>query len=434
MQDGVSLAQARRLPLIIAIADLLVVWLLLRQGLLWPALFWLVLHLGLQTLRWRLMRVTPAADGQGARAAFDRLAWMAPLLGLSRALPVALLFPRDAPVEQMALTVIYLGHASGVVATAVGRWRAYLSWAAPALGSLALAWAWAGGPDGGLIAVLICMLVVLLTRYVHDHGQILAAMAGLVDDNRQLAASLAAERDRIAAASRRQARVFTAAGHDLRQPLHAIQTNVLALQLLAAQGGDEPMRRIGAAILRSTDHAQALLDDVLDLSRLEAGALQPSWQAVDLAALLRSTRGEFEALAAARGLWLRDEADKAGALAVRADAAMLRRILHNLVGNAIKYTREGGITLQAAAAADGRVALAVIDTGPGIAAEEQALVFDEFVRGAAGVASNERGLGLGLAIVRRMAGLLGAELSLDSAPGRGTRVQLLLARASPAVH
>lgn len=433
MQHGVSLSPARRLPLILAIADLLVVWLMLRQGLLWPALLWLALHLGLQILRWRLMCVATGGAGEGARAAFDRLAWLAPLLGLSRALPVALLFPREAPVEQMALTVIYLGHASGVVATAVGRWRAYLSWAIPSMGSLALAWVWVGGPDGWLIAALICMLVALLTRYVRDHGQILAAMAGLAADNQQLADSLRAERQHVAAASRRQARVFTATGHDLRQPLHAIQTNVLALQLLAAQGGDERVRQIGAAILRSTDHAQALLDDVLDLSRLETGALQPSWQVVDLAALLQCTRGEFEALAAARGLWLRDEAADLGPLPVRADAAMLRRILHNLVANAIKYTREGGVTLQAAAAADGRMALAVVDTGPGIAAEEQALVFDEFVRGAAGVASQERGLGLGLAIVRRMADLLGAELSLDSAPGRGTKVQLLLAPASPAV-
>lgn len=434
MQFGLSRRLVARLPPILATADLLIIWLMWRQGLGWPALAWAVVHVGLQVVRWNLMRARPGTDADEARAAFDRLAWIAPLLGLSRAVPVALLFPREAPLEQMVLTVIYLGNAAAGVAVAVGRWWTYLSWAVPAFGSLALAWALQGSADAWLIAGLICGLIGLLTSYVHDHGQALAALAELVEDNQQLAASLRAERDRVAAASRRQARVFTAAGHDLRQPLHAIQTNVLALQLLAAQGGDEPMRRIGAAILRSTDHAQALLDDVLDLSRLEAGALQPSWQAVDLAALLRSTRGEFEALAAARGLWLRDEADKAGALAVRADAAMLRRILHNLVGNAIKYTREGGITLQAAAAADGRVALAVIDTGPGIAAEEQALVFDEFVRGAAGVASNERGLGLGLAIVRRMAGLLGAELSLDSAPGRGTRVQLLLAPASPAVH
>ena len=407
--------------------DLVTFWLLLRQGLVAPALVWAAVYVAIQSMRWRHAHRVSRDPALDAPRALQRLGGVMVLLGALRAVPVALLFTRDAPQEQNLLSLIYIGMAAAAVVTAGGRWRVFLAWAVLAVGSLALAWAAKGTVQGFVVAGLIVMLIASMTSYVNDQQRTLTTMVELVDENKRLAARLRAERDHVAAASQSQTRFFAAAGHDLSQPLLALAMNATALEHLAQQRGDKCLHELSAGIRCSLDHARELLDSLLDISRLDAGAVQPDWQSVDVAPLLDSVRETYAKLADAHGLWLRTEVDPAAAPSVRADPALLRRILHNLVANAVKYTQRGGVTLQALPGGEGQVRLVVADTGPGIAAEDHERIFEEFVQGDQRAhPDRERGLGLGLAIVRRVAQLLQVPLQLDSAPGQGTQFALTL--------
>lgn len=224
---------------------------------------------------------------------------------------------------------------------------------------------------------------------------------------------LMAARDAAERANRSKTGFFTAVSHDLLQPLHAARLTVSTLAELEEGGGR-------ANLVSQIDHAlssiEELLKTILDLSKLEAGVLRPSMQAVSLAEVFDSVAVDLEPLARSKGLGLRLRSPN---LFVRSDPLMLRRILQNLVGNSVRYTERGGILLLARRRGED-VRLEVWDTGPGIAAAERERIFDEFQRGAASERTGALGLGLGLSIVRRMAEALGHPLDLISREGRGT--------------
>lgn len=164
---------------------------------------------------------------------------------------------------------------------------------------------------------------------------------------------------------------------------------------------------------------------MLDVSRLDAGAVQPVVAPVGVHALFTSLQNMFTGRAEEKGLQLRFRAP--GELAVRSDMLLLERLLANLVDNAIKYTHAGGVLVAArAGAAAGRagcVRFDVVDTGIGIAAEHQQAVFDEFYQLGNPQRDRRFGLGIGLSIVRRLSGLLAHPVALRSRPGRGSRFQ-----------
>ncbi|MDR7193026.1 PAS-domain containing protein [Luteimonas terrae] len=204
-------------------------------------------------------------------------------------------------------------------------------------------------------------------------------------------------------------RFLTAVGHDLMQPLHAAQlfTDALSQQL---PGDVEPrLRQIRGALDSTSD----LLTGLFDMSRLEAGGLVPQPRAFPLAEVLEPLASEFAALAAERGLSFRHVRSRAW---VDSDPQLLRRVLQNFLGNAVRYTPRGGVLI-GVRRVGGQVRVEVHDTGPGIPDAQQAMIFEEFRRGegAAG-----QGLGLGLAIADRIAHLLHAPIALRSRTGHGT--------------
>jgi signal transduction histidine kinase/Na+/proline symporter len=218
-----------------------------------------------------------------------------------------------------------------------------------------------------------------------------------------------------------KSRFLAAIGHDLLQPLHAAHlfTDALAQQLGTA--GDHGPGAARAAAPQDTlaqirgalDSTTGLLTGLLDMSRLEAGGLVPERRAVPLAEVLEPLVSEFRALAAERGL---DFRHAPSTLWVDTDPQLLRRVLQNFLANAVRYTASGRVLL--GVRRDGAGArIEVHDTGPGIAREQQQLIFEEFRRG--GDAPGQ-GLGLGLAIAERIAELLRAPLALRSETGRGT--------------
>ena len=210
-------------------------------------------------------------------------------------------------------------------------------------------------------------------------------------------------------ANETKSRFLAAVSHDLMQPLHAAQ---LFAHTLGARLG--PQERVAARHLEGALTAtESLLGGLLDIARLDGGRLRPRPRAFALAEVLDPLAAEFGALAEERGLRMDAIATRAW---IRSDPQLLRRVLQNFLGNALRHAERGRVLL-GCRRSGGELRIEVWDTGPGIPADEQRLIFEEFRRGSAAAG---QGLGLGLAIAERMANLLGHRLTLRSWPGHGS--------------
>ncbi len=222
--------------------------------------------------------------------------------------------------------------------------------------------------------------------------------------------------------------VFLASmSHELRTPLNAI----LGFTTLLREGGAAPEEQGKDLdiISRSGEHLLHLIDDVLDMAKIEAGRSVVESGPCDVQSLVRDLTEMMRMRAMAKNLQLLVEQSPGFPRRVRTDAAKLRQILTNLIGNAVKYTERGGIMLRLNGLPEdpsGRVLLQfeVEDTGVGIAAKDQGRVFEPFVR--VGDPGFQDGTGLGLAIVRQYVELMGGTIRLESEPGRGSRFRMEL--------
>ena len=214
-------------------------------------------------------------------------------------------------------------------------------------------------------------------------------------------------------ASRAKSRFLAAASHDLRQPLQAINMFVAALKATTAE--PDCVEIIGSIqeSLRATDD---LLDALLDVSRLDAGVLQPRLRDVAVADLVDRMESEFAGPAAGKGIALRTVTSSA---MLRADPVLLDRILRNLVSNAVRYTERGRVLI-GCRRRGANLRIEVWDTGIGIPADKIGAVFEEFYQLGNPERDRTRGLGLGLAIVDRMSKLLGYHVDVRSRPGCGS--------------
>ncbi|MBI1217377.1 MAG: response regulator [Rhodobacteraceae bacterium] len=258
-----------------------------------------------------------------------------------------------------------------------------------------------------------------------------AAIAAMAEANETLEARVAARttelQEALARAERAnaaRARFVAAASHDLLQPLSAAR---LFLASALDEAVPEPTRQTLEKAENALVSVGQILDALLDISRLEAGRAEVEVRPVRLDRLLAQLSDEFMPVAAKKGLDLRILPARAE---VESDPTYLRRILQNLIGNALRYTETGRVLVGVRHRGDG-LRIEVHDTGPGIPAEEQANIFKEFHRLNAPASASE-GMGLGLAIVDRACALLGHPLTLRSAPGHGTCFALGLHRAARA--
>ncbi len=218
---------------------------------------------------------------------------------------------------------------------------------------------------------------------------------------------------------------LAAASHDLRQPLHALGLFVSALAH-SESAKREP--ELVAHIRSATDSLQNLLDAILDLSRLDGGNVVPRITAFGLGPVLESVQRDLALVAEHKGLRLRV---RATGLWARSDPDLVQRILLNLVGNALRYTRSGGVLVSCRRRGD-RVLLEVWDTGAGIPENAREEIFEEYIQLENPERDRAKGLGLGLAICRRLAGLLGASLGVRSRPGHGSVFWITLPLEHPA--
>ena len=240
------------------------------------------------------------------------------------------------------------------------------------------------------------------------------------------------KREMAEQASQAKSRFLATLGHEVRTPM----TGVLGMtELLAATPLDAGQRRHVEAIRHAGEHLLRLVNDALDLARIEAGKLELADEPFPLQGVLDDVAGLMGPLAEHKGLHFRLQVAAEAPAVLRGDRTRVLQILLNLLGNAIKFTEQGAVGLEVAALAPHGVRLQVSDTGPGLNAEQRARLFRRFEQ-AEGVrtASRYGGSGLGLAISQELAAAMGGRITVDSAPGQGTRftVELPLAQAAPA--
>ena len=216
-----------------------------------------------------------------------------------------------------------------------------------------------------------------------------------------------------------KARFLAAASHDLRQPLHALS---LFVELLAARVQDPVQRAFVDRIDLSSRALGGLLNALLDLSRVDAGALKPRLTHFELDKLLRELEGEVTGAAAHKGLRLEV---RATAVIVESDRELLGRVLRNLLANAVRYTEKGTVTVEARSEG-AKLVVSVADTGVGIPPSAQEKVFEEFYQVGNPERDREQGLGLGLSIVRGICRTLDHRLTLISQPQRAVGTEVLV--------
>ena len=245
--------------------------------------------------------------------------------------------------------------------------------------------------------------------------------AGIRSDAATQAAALHAERDRALELARTRAEFISHASHEIRTPLHGIVG--YATLLLGTELSDE-QRSFANALRTGVESLLSVVSDVLDVSRLDAGALALEKTGFDLVALVLGVTRSFQETASSRGLSLSVDTHALAHPNLVGDPGRIRQVLVNLVANAVKFTDAGSVVVRAETSRmqHERIALrlSVTDTGPGIPAAAQRRLFQPFSRlGTAGAASKP-GTGLGLAISKQLVELMGGTLQVDSAPRRGS--------------
>jgi signal transduction histidine kinase len=239
-------------------------------------------------------------------------------------------------------------------------------------------------------------------------------------DNEQLIASLREQTKTAMQAVTVKNGLLANAAHDLRQPVHA-----LAFYADWLRNEPELAALVVPKILLATDSVNTLFNSLFDFARIEAGAVKPKFSAVPVCEMIDDLMLQFRPAALNKNIILRQRVAPAY---VWTDSVLIRRIVGNLLGNAVRYTQRGGVLLTTRVR-QGSMWIEVWDTGVGIAPEHQEQVFQEFYK-ASQHAGTEDGFGLGLAIVKRLSQVLGHKVSMASHLGRGTRMRVEIALAN----
>jgi CheY-like chemotaxis protein len=263
--------------------------------------------------------------------------------------------------------------------------------------------------------------------------QILASQIAIAIRNAELFKESEVARQAADEANQQKSEFLSNMSHELRTPLNVIIGYSYSILNRPAMYNHVALPSVYEdgirSIMTSGQHLLGLINDILDLSKIEAGRveLKPEW--FDAAALIEEAVASIRPLADSRQLQL--SVETAPALNLRADRLRVREILSNLLSNAIKFTPEGGRIVVAGASEDGLVMLAVEDTGIGIPAEEHASIFDKFHQVGNTTKGVREGTGLGLAITKRLVQMHGGTITVESEPGRGSRFTVTLPRDGP---
>ena len=329
----------------------------------------------------------------------------------------------NLPMTSMMVLVI-TGLCSAGVPSVAARWPSVLGVALPMNLALIGALLWHGGSTHLFLAGFVVVYLGVTLQITRNLHRSLTETLLTRFEKEALAEQIAAQMAVTQRVSDEKTRFFASASHDLRQPLHAIALfgAVLERELRDHSSGQNARR-----LMRAVHAMGSSLDTMLDVSRLDAGVVQPEVVATPLKSMLQTLNQMFASRAEDKGLQLRLRTTPLWAMT---DPQLLQRLLANLVENALKYTEQGGLLVVARARGD-RVWIDVIDTGVGIAPEHADQIFEEFYQVDNPGRDRSQGLGIGLSIVRRLSRLLEHPLQLRSRLGAGSRFRLSLPMALP---
>ena len=290
----------------------------------------------------------------------------------------------------------------------------------------------ADNTDHMFAALAAVFVIIMATQIVATHMHLTKLLrleherGGIVDDLHRAKAESDRERMRATSASRAKSQFLSHMNHELRTPMNAILGFSEMIKSKAFGANIDKYSEYAGIIHESGEHLLGLINDMIDLSKIEGGKLYLREAEFSLADLAAEEFARNEAKAEDGKLSF-IKLIEPGIPPIRADERGIRQIVANLVSNAIKYTAPGGcVTLFARSEPDGRIAFGVEDTGIGIAPEDQLGIFERFGRGRHDVTTADRGTGLGLAIVKGFTDAHDGEVALESELGAGTRVTVTL--------
>jgi signal transduction histidine kinase len=338
-----------------------------------------------------------------------------------------LFFVADSPVHQAFLIVLIFGVVAAAVLLIGMHMPSFYGFVVPALVPIVVRNLIEGGTGHFILAFIAAVTTLAILSFGRNYNRALMESLRNRFENEALARALAqqngelerateaaeAARNDAEIANRSKTKFFAAASHDLRQPLHAMGLFAAAL---ADKVRDPEVQQVVHSINASVDALEGLFNELLDISKIDAGVVKANPVHFELALLLDRLRMDAEPEAFERSLQLRVLRTRHF---VYSDPMLVERILRNLISNALRYTWQGGIVV--GARRRGRdLSLEVWDTGVGIDAEECGRIFEEFYQVGNPERNSRKGLGLGLSIVKRLATLLGSAVTVESARGRGS--------------
>lgn len=417
-------AQGWRVPVAVMLSALLIVAMAWATAPLALSLGWLAAVVTVLTVRYHVQRWLRDARHLPVRRRMAYAAMLSAAGGITHGSSI-LFWPYLGGLERAFQSTYVLALSSGAVSAVVGYMPVFLAYMLPLLVPLTIHWMAALASPGDSWHRGSALVILLLFSI---YGSFLVVLARdtyrryveSFDSRQQLRLAL----QQAEAANRAKTRFLASASHDLRQPMHTLTLFGAALTMAPL---DARARQIANQMNLALQALGSQLDALLDIGKLDAGVVPVQARAFALRPFLAQLVAEFEPVAQRKGLrlLLACPADAC----VSADTLLFERVLRNLVDNAIKYTAQGEVRLLVRPQAGG-LQLVVSDTGLGIPADEQQRVFEEFYQVGNPERNRSQGLGLGLAIVRRLADLMQLQLVLRSAPGQGTQVSLLLPEAA----
>lgn len=395
---------------------------------------WYALILTNQAIRVLLVRAFGIARPQMTNPGrwLRRYAWTMAAGGAIFGTGAAVLFPTGEPLAQAFLVVMVFGLASGALSANAYYRPALLAHLFLMLVPMILRLAYEGGFEYGALTFTTAfgLLVTLAfglrqSAILRDSISVRFQNVDLIEELKYKTALAEAAQLRAEHANLAKSQFFAAASHDLRQPLQSL--GLFAALLRENEPAADKERRIDQ-ILGSIDALESLFDELLDISKLDAGYVKPSLTHFPAEVLFERLHNTYSPIARKAGLAL--QFDDAGAI-LFSDLVLLERVLGNLVSNALRYTTEGSVDLRCRPGAQSCV-MEVADTGPGIPSEQHERVFDEFYQLGNSERDRRKGLGLGLATVKRIGQLLGHRITLDSEPGKGAVFAIEVPLGDPA--
>lgn len=384
-----------------------------------------------EIMQWKLKRGNAIQTLEQCREWDRRFRWLTLSGGLTWGLGAALVWyvPNDLAMQAILICTVF-GLVAGAVTSNPVHPPSLIIYVTALIVPLMLRNLWEGDAPHFILFTMLILYFVYVSQAAFGLMRTYEGSLKQRFEKEALLAALRAREEELALAldsaeqaNQAKSKFLATASHDLRQPLQALRLFTEALQDVAK----EPQSlRLAGQINKSVKSLVEMFDDLLDVSRLDAGIIQPRWQNFLLNDLFDRLYVDFSPLARAKGLSLdlpnclgeKGSVDGCDVVAY-SDPFLLERMLRNLVSNAIRYTDQGKVAVRCSCSAD-QVEIAVFDTGIGIRPEVVEQIFEEYYQVDNPHRDRRKGLGLGLAIVRRVEELLGYRVQVESTPGKGS--------------